>query len=97
MLDIVTLATVPAVLAMVNLGKQFGITGKWATLAAVLLGITFQCIDYISTYAPALENLQAGYLIREASHGLLLGLAAAGLYDLTPTRNTTAGRGKHAL
>lgn len=97
MLDIVTLATIPAVLAAVNLLKQFGITGKWSALAAVLLGMLFQCVDFLSIYAVNPSQLEPLYLVQEASKGLLLGLAAAGLYDLTPTRNTTTERGKHAL
>ena len=83
---ITTLATVPAVLALVNLAKQFGLRGKWATLTAVLLGILLACAQ---TYLPA-------GILTTLTTGLTLGLGAAGLYDLTPTPTSSAKTlGKH--
>lgn len=87
MMETVTMiATVPAVLALTNLGKQFGIQGKWATLTAVLLGILLACAQ---TYLPA-------GVLTTLTTGLTLGLGAAGLYDLTPNPASSAKTlGKH--
>lgn len=74
MLDsIVTLATVPAVLALVNLGKELGLGSKWAMLLAVGLGVGLALADYAWA--------ESGWYASAAS-GLLLGLAASGVYDL---------------
>lgn len=69
---ITTLATIPAIVALVTLLKSFGVTGKWATLAAVTLGVGLAVADH---YLGSTGAYQA------ASDGLLLGLAAAGIYD----------------
>lgn len=81
---IITLATVPAVVALVNLAKAFGVTGKWSALAAVVLGVG---ISLATTYADA-------DVVRTVSDGLILGLGAAGLYDVsTGHRDTALGTG----
>lgn len=67
-----TLATVPAILAIVQLGKSLGLSGKWSALVAVALGITLNIAQY------ALGDL--GWY-QAAASGLILGLSAAGLYD----------------
>ena len=74
-LDTVTLiATVPAIIALVNLAKRFGVKDQWATLLAVVLGVLLNVADYAwhdtGWYAAA-------------TTGLILGLGAAGLYDVT--------------
>ena len=76
MIDLVTgIATVPAILALVNLSKSFGVTGKWAALVAVLLGVGINLAQW--AWADAAW-------FTAATSGLLLGLGAAGLYDITP-------------
>ena len=72
---IVTLATVPAILALVNLAKTLGLSGRWSALVAVLLGVG---ISLAEIYAPAT-------LWQGIAGGVLLGLGAAGLYDMTAT------------
>lgn len=72
---ITTIATVPAILALVNLGKRLGLNGRLALLSAVVLGIAVNVANY---YLGAEPGYQA------AVQGLILGLAAAGLYDITP-------------
>ena len=67
-----TLATVPAILAIVQLGKSLGLSGKWSALVAVLLGVLLS----VATYT--LGDL--GWY-QAAASGLILGLSAAGLYD----------------
>lgn len=69
---IMTVATVPAILAIVNLAKGLGLSGRWSALAAVLLGVGLAAAE---AYAP-------GDLYTTISGGLILGLAAAGLYDV---------------
>ena len=73
--SITTLATVPAVVALVTVLKQFGVTGRWATLAAVLLGVA---VTAGSTY------LDPG-VWATVTDGLILGLGAAGVYDVAKT------------
>jgi hypothetical protein len=65
--------SVPAIVAIVTLGKSFGIAGKWALLAAVVVGIALSVADY---YLGANGAWQAGV------QGALIGLSAAGLYDV---------------
>lgn len=72
-----TIATVPAILAVVNLIKRLAPRlGAWAALVAVVLGVTFS----VAQWAWAAEEWWSA-----ATHGLLIGLAAAGLYDLAPS------------
>ena len=69
-----TLATAPAVLAIVNLLKGLGLGGKWPALAAVLIAVAINLgVEFLGDQ-PA--------FIATAS-GLILGLSAAGLYDMT--------------
>lgn len=73
--DTVTLiATVPAIVALVNLAKRFGVRDHYATLTAVLLGVGLNVADYAWS--------DAGWYAA-ATQGLILGLGAAGLYDVT--------------
>lgn len=75
------LITVPAILALVNLAKEFGVRGKWSTGLAVVLGSCAQLAEYgfmDAAHSPA-GWYQAGVT------GLILGLSAAGLYDVAAT------------
>lgn len=72
---VTTIATVPAIVALTNLIKLLGVDGKWSALVAVLLG---------ASLALASWALAGTGWWEQVSSGLLLGLAAAGLYDLTP-------------
>ena len=69
---ILTLLTAPAILALVNLLKSIGLSGKFSALAAVLIGVG---IALLETYAPA-------DLVQTLAAGLITGLGAAGLYDV---------------
>lgn len=71
-----TLLSVPAVLAIVELAKRFGLNGPWSMLAAVVVAIAINIGDYYLGTAGAWQA---------ATQGLLLGLAAAGLYDVAKT------------
>lgn len=78
-----TLASVPAILALVQLAKSLGLSGKWSALVAVILGVLLN----VATYA-----LGDYGLYQAAASGLILGLSAAGLYDAariaSPTTTT---------
>jgi len=74
--DMNTILSVPAVVALVQLGKAFGVSGKWALLLAVIVAIGINVGDYYLGTAGAWQA---------ATQGLLLGLAAAGLYDVAKT------------
>lgn len=69
---VVAIATAPAVLALVNLLKGLGLSGRWSALVAVLLGVA---ITAGGVYLPA-------DVWQTVAEGLVLGLAAAGLYDV---------------
>ena len=78
MTELITgIATPVAVLALVNLGKQFGVSGRWSALLAVLLGVGLNLAQWAwSEHA----------WFAAAAQGLTLGLAAAGLYDVAQGR-----------
>lgn len=72
---VAAILSVPAIIALVNLAKSIGPLGRWAALLAVSLGILIAVSAYFWG--------EAGWYIASVRGGLL-GLAAAGLYDLTP-------------
>lgn len=72
---VTTLATVPAIVAIVNWLKALGLPPRGALFAAVLLGVGINIAGYVWA--------DAGWFT-VASSGLLLGLGASGIYDLTP-------------
>lgn len=77
MIDLVaTVATVPAIVALVNAAKRLGIPDRLALVLAVVLGVGLS----LAQWAWSGEGWYSA-----ASSGLLLGLGAAGLYDLSPT------------
>lgn len=67
-----TLASVPAVLAMVNLAKSFGLSGKFSVLVSVMVATTFSVSTWIWGDHPAFQAVATG---------IILGLSASGLYD----------------
>lgn len=71
-----TILSVPAVVAIVTLLKSMGVVGKWAMLAAVIVAVVLNVADYLWATSG---------LYGAAVAGLLLGLAAAGLYDVAKT------------
>lgn len=85
---IVTLATIPAILGLVNLAKQWGVQGRWSALLAVCLGVAVAVVEYLTGAGVVVTT--AGVYSAVAT-GLILGLSASGLYDATAT--TAAGEG----
>lgn len=71
---ITTIASVPAILALVNLAKDLGLPSKLSPLVAVVVGVGLLIAN---TYLADSAGYQA------AIQGLILGLGAAGLYDIT--------------
>jgi hypothetical protein len=68
------IASVPAIVALVNLGKRLGLKGEAQLVAAVVLGIAINVANFYLGATPVYQV---------AVSGLMLGLAAAGLYDVT--------------
>ncbi len=68
-----TILSVPAVVAIVTLCKSFGVTGKWSLLAALVVAVLLN----VATYLWSTSGLYAAVVA-----GILLGLSAAGLYDV---------------
>ena len=67
-----TLATAPAVLALVTLARDLGLPKRLAAPLAVVLGVVLAVGDHA---------LGSSGLYAAVADGLLLGLGAAGLYD----------------
>lgn len=79
----ITLASVPAVLAIVNLLKGLGLSGKWSALAAVLIAVALSL---------GVEFLGDQPAFTATASGLILGLSAAGLYDMTGAQSDQGDR-----
>lgn len=71
---VTTLATVPAVIALVTLAKNLGLPTKLSPLLAVVLGVALSLFS-----ALALGTFDNYY--EPVAMGLILGLSASGLYD----------------
>lgn len=81
---ITTIATVPAVLALVNFAKALGVTsGRVALALAVVLGVALNVANYYFGNAPVYQT---------AIQGLILGLSAAGLWDTARAINSTPSK-----
>lgn len=77
---VLTVISVPGILALVNLAKRLGLSGPWSALLAVALGTALALAGYLLADTGAWQAIQ---------QGLILGLSAAGLYDLTTPTNST--------
>lgn len=71
---IAMIASVPGVVAVVNLLKQLGVTGKWSLVAAIVVGAALNVANF---YLGDVGAYQA------AVTGVMVGLGAAGIYDLS--------------
>jgi len=88
-LAVLVAVIVPLVIGVTEFVKQFGVTGKWSRLFAMVLGVAIGGL----VVAAALDVLPgwAGIAIVILLGGLLAGLAANGLYDLQ-NKNVKANR-----
>ena len=69
----IEIATVPAVLALVNLLKKAGLPDAAAPVVSLVAGV-------LAVFAA--QHADAAW-VKALSEGLILGLAAAGVYDVT--------------
>lgn len=77
-MDIVTtLATVPAVIALVTLAKDLGLPTRLSPLLAVVLGVVVSLFDLFATGSV----LGTQSVLQTVGTGVILGLSASGLYD----------------
>ncbi len=76
-MELITLASIPAIIALVTLAKDLGLPSKLSPLLAVVLGIVAAVVDAYVT-----DGITDGRsLAAVAVTGVILGLGAAGLYD----------------
>ncbi len=74
-----TVLSVPAIVAIVQLLKEFGVVGRYALVAAVTVAVGLNVAAYYLASSGLFDVVMAG---------LLLGLSAAGLYDVAKTAST---------
>ena len=86
-MNLTLLATPLVVLALVNLAKSLGVTGRWSALLAVLLGIGLAVSDYAFLGD---GTITAAGLYTACATGVILGLTSAGLYDVAHTLGGSA-------
>lgn len=82
---ITTLATVPAVVALVTLVKNLGLRSTYLPLLAVVFGVALALYDFFALPGATGNAWQA------AGTGLILGLTASGLYDTAKAVGARAG------
>ncbi|XCB29648.1 hypothetical protein RQN30_10760 [Arcanobacterium hippocoleae] len=70
--------------------------GHWSQLLAVILGIFIEILELYATYA-TYDALTPQLLISTSWQGLIAGLTAAGLWDITgrATSSAPTRRGRH--
>jgi hypothetical protein len=73
----ITLASIPAIIAVVTLAKDLGLRSTFAPLLAILLGVAFAIFDLFA--GAGVIGTQT--ILQAIAAGILLGLSAAGLYD----------------
>ncbi|UVG34593.1 holin [Microbacterium phage Cheeto1] len=75
---VTTLATIPAIIALVTLAKDLGLRSTYASILAILLGVALAVFDLF-----ALSDVQitTQVILQTIGTGIILGLSAAGLYD----------------
>lgn len=76
--NITLIASIPAIMATVELLKTQGLSAKRAPLVAVLVGLVFSNIVFIGTNVG--DYTLQGF-VSALVYGLLSGLSASGFYD----------------
>jgi L-lactate permease len=77
---ITLIASVPAILALVNLAKKLGLDANLALVFSVVLGVAINVANY---------HFAANGTYQAAIQGLIIGLSAAGVYDASKTAGGT--------
>lgn len=72
------IASIPAVMAAVEMLKSQGLSTKRAPLVAVLVGLLFSMISFIGVNV---GNYTLQGFVSAIVYGLLAGLSASGFYD----------------
>lgn len=75
---ITTLATIPAIIALVTLAKDLGLRTSFAAILAILLGVALALFDL---FAFGTGGIETQTILQTIGTGIILGLSAAGLYD----------------
>lgn len=76
---ITTIVSIPAILAAVNIMKNYGLPSNWAPVISVVVGAIMAVVaSYIQMQT--FDNLPAALMI-----GIVTGLSASGMYDVTKT------------
>lgn len=79
-METTVLLSVPAIVALTTLAKRLGVRGQWSMLVAVVLG---GCLAAAQHYLGNDPGFQA------IAQGVLLGLSAAGLFDVAKEAGLT--------
>ena len=76
------LLSVATVIALVTVAKQTfpAVSGRWSTLLAVVLGVVIGIGEHVFT---ATEAITASGIYGAGAAGLLVGLGASGVYDIS--------------
>ena len=77
---LVTVLSVPAIVAIVTVIKSLGVAGKYSLVAAIAVAVVLNVINY---------EFAANGLYEAVINGLLVGLSAAGVYDVAKTAAPT--------
>ena len=73
---IVTLATIPAIVALVTLAKDLGLPSRLGPLVALVFGVALSLLEALT-----LNSGQLSAWYEPVAQGVILGLSASGLYD----------------
>jgi len=73
---LVTILSVPAIVAIVQVIKSFGVGGKYSLVAALAVAVALNVLNF---------HFGASGLYLAVVQGVLVGLSAAGVYDVAKT------------
>jgi len=77
---LVTILSVPAIVAIVTVIKGFGVSGKYSLVAAIAVAVVLNVVNF---------QFATSGLYAAVVNGLLVGLSAAGVYDVAKTAAPT--------
>lgn len=67
------LASIPAIVALVQVAKSFGVAGKWSIVTSLAVAVAINVAVYLWA---------ASGMFDAVATGILFGLGAMGLYDI---------------
>ena len=77
---LVTILSVPAIVAIVEVIKAFGVNGKYSLVVALAVAVALNVLNF---------QYGASGLYLAIIQGVLVGLSAAGVYDVAKAASTT--------